>query len=47
MKSTTEPLSPNKKYYSNLVWETNQANMAVLFIERFSLDSGEVDFPYS
>ena len=47
MESTTEQLSPNKKYYSNLVRETNLANVAVLFLERFSLDSGKIDFPYS
>ena len=44
MKSTTEPLSPNLKY-RNLVTETNLANVAVLFVESFFLDSGKIEFP--
>ena len=43
MKSTTEPLSPNYKYFRKLVRETNLANVAVLFVECFSLDSGKID----
>ena len=31
--------------YRNLVLETNLANVAVLFVENFSLDSGKIDFP--
>ena len=34
-----------KKYYRNHVRETNLANVAVLFVGRFSLDSWKIDFP--
>ena len=29
----------------NLVGETNFANVSVLFVESFPLDSGKIDFP--
>ena len=44
MKSTTEPLSPNQKCYRHLVRETNLANVAVLLVVSFSLDSWKNDF---
>ena len=34
-----------KKYYRNRVKEANLANVAVLFVESFSLDTGKIDFP--
>ena len=34
-----------KKYYRNLVRETNLANVAVLFVGSFSVHSGKIDYP--
>ena len=46
--SKTQPLSKytqQQKGYRNLIREANLAYMAVLFLERFSLDTGKIDFP--